>query len=212
MSVIHIDRNNFQREVLNSDRPVLLDFWAPWCAPCRMVGPILDEIAEERSDVKVAKINIDEQPELASQFGVMSIPTLMVMKEGRIVQQAMGARPKAQILSMLEGAPDMGLFDGWKMPDIGQGVEEFRATPGAVLLDVRSRQEFQEGHIPGSQNIPLSSLEEAAGLTENKETPLFVYCYSGARSGQAVHVLRRMGYVNVKNIGGIATWTGAVER
>ena len=101
MSVIHIDRNNFQREVLNSDRPVLLDFWAPWCAPCRMVGPILDEIAEERSDVKVAKINIDEQPELASQFGVMSIPTLMVMKEGRIVQRAMGARPKAQILSML---------------------------------------------------------------------------------------------------------------
>ena len=101
MSVIHIDRNNFQREVLNSDRPVLLDFWAPWCAPCRMVGPILDEIAEERSDVKVAKINIDEQPELASQFGVMSIPTLRVMKEGRIVQQAMGARPKAQILSML---------------------------------------------------------------------------------------------------------------
>lgn len=101
MSVIHIDRNNFQREVLNSDRPVLLDFWAPWCAPCRMVGPILDEIAEERSNVKVAKINIDEQPELASQFGVMSIPTLMVMKEGRIVQQSAGARPKAQILSML---------------------------------------------------------------------------------------------------------------
>ena len=101
MSVIHIDRNNFQREVLNSDRPVLLDFWAPWCAPCWMVGPILDEIAEERSDVKVAKINIDEQPELASQFGVMSIPTLMVMKEGRIVQQSAGARPKAQILSML---------------------------------------------------------------------------------------------------------------
>lgn len=101
MSVIHIDRNNFQSEVLDSDRPVLLDFWAPWCTPCRMVGPILDEIAEERSDVKVAKINIDEQPELASQFGVMSIPTLMVMKEGRIVQQSAGARPKAQILSML---------------------------------------------------------------------------------------------------------------
>jgi len=101
MSVIHIDRNNFQSEVLDSDRPVLLDFWAPWCTPCRMVGPILDEIAGERSDIKVAKVNVDEQPELASQFGVMSIPTLMVMKEGRIVQQAMGARPKAQILSML---------------------------------------------------------------------------------------------------------------
>ena len=101
MSVIHIDRNNFQSEVLDSDRPVLLDFWAPWCTPCRMVGPILDEIAGERSDIKVAKVNVDEQPELAGQFGVMSIPTLVVMREGRIVQQAMGARPKAQILSML---------------------------------------------------------------------------------------------------------------
>lgn len=101
MSVIHIDRNNFQSEVLDSDRPVLLDFWAPWCTPCRMVGPILDEIARERSDIKVAKVNVDEQPELAGQFGVMSIPTLVVVKEGRIVQQAMGARPKAQILSML---------------------------------------------------------------------------------------------------------------
>ena len=101
MSVIHIDRNNFQSEVLDSDRPVLLDFWAPWCTPCRMVGPILDEIAGERSDIKVAKVNVDEQPELARQFGVMSIPTLVVVKEGRIVPQAMGARPKAQILSML---------------------------------------------------------------------------------------------------------------
>ena len=101
MSVIHIDRNNFQSEVLDSDRPVLLDFWAPWCGPCRMVGPILDEIAGERSDIKVAKINVDEQPELAGQFGVMSIPTLVVMKDGRIVQQAVGVRPKAQILSML---------------------------------------------------------------------------------------------------------------
>ena len=101
MSVIHIDRNNFQSEVLDSDRPVLLDFWAPWCTPCRMVGPILDEIAGERSDIKVAKVNVDEQPELAGQFGVMSIPTLVVVKEGRIVQQAMGARPTAQIRSML---------------------------------------------------------------------------------------------------------------
>lgn len=101
MTVIHIDRNNFQSEVLNSDRPVLLDFWAPWCVPCRMVGPILDEIAGERGDIKVAKVNVDEQPELAGQFGVMSIPTLVVMKDGKVVQQAVGVRPKAQILSML---------------------------------------------------------------------------------------------------------------
>lgn len=106
----------------------------------------------------------------------------------------------------------MGLFDFWKMPDIGRGVEEFRAAPGAVLLDVRSRQEFQEGHIPGSRNVPLSAIEEAAALAEDKETPLFLYCYSRVRSGQAVHALRRMGYANVKNIGGIAAWTGKVER
>lgn len=101
MSVIHIDRNNFQSEVLDSDRPVLLDFWAPWCTPCRMVGPILDEIAGERSDIKVAKVNVDEQPELAGQFGVMSIPTLVVMKDGKVTAQSVGARPKNQILAML---------------------------------------------------------------------------------------------------------------
>ena len=101
MSVIHINQNNFSSEVLQSDQPVLLDFWASWCGPCRMVSPILDEIAAERSDIKVGKIYVDEQPELAAQFGVMSIPTLVVMKNGRVVNQAVGARPKAQILGML---------------------------------------------------------------------------------------------------------------
>ena len=101
MSVIHINNSNFQNEVLNSEKPVLLDFWAPWCGPCRMVSPIVDEIAAERSDIKVGKINVDEQPELAMQFGVMSIPTLVVMKNGKVVNQATGARPKAQILAML---------------------------------------------------------------------------------------------------------------
>ena len=101
MSVININKNNFQEVVMHSDKPVLLDFWASWCGPCRMVSPIVDEIAAERSDIKVCKINVDEQPELAAQFGVMSIPTLVVMKSGRIVNQAVGARPKAQILAML---------------------------------------------------------------------------------------------------------------
>ena len=101
MSAINVNKNNFDQEVLNSDKPVLLDFWASWCGPCRMVSPIVDEIAAERSDIKVGKINVDEQPELAAQFGVMSIPTLVVMKNGRIVNQAVGARPKAQILAML---------------------------------------------------------------------------------------------------------------
>ena len=101
MSVMHINQNNFQEEVMSSEKPVLLDFWAGWCGPCRMVSPIVDEIAEERSDVKVCKVNIDEQGELAAAFGVMSIPTLIVMKDGKIVNQAAGARPKGQILAML---------------------------------------------------------------------------------------------------------------
>ena len=101
MSVITITKSNFQEEVIKAAKPVLLDFWASWCGPCRMVSPIVDEIAAERSDIKVCKINVDEQPELAARFGIMSIPTLVVMKNGKVVNQAVGARPKAQILAML---------------------------------------------------------------------------------------------------------------
>lgn len=101
MSAININQTNFPAEVLRSDRPVLLDFWAPWCGPCRMVGPILEKIAAERPDVKVGKVNVDEQPELASQFSVMSIPTLVVMKDGKVANQTVGARPKGQILALL---------------------------------------------------------------------------------------------------------------
>ena len=101
MSAININQSNFQNEVMNSDKPVLLDFWAPWCGPCRMVVPIVEEIARERSDIKVGKINVDENPELAGQFGVMSIPTLVVMKSGKIVNQSIGTKSKSAILAML---------------------------------------------------------------------------------------------------------------
>lgn len=101
MSALNITKNNFQEEVMNSDKPVLVDFWASWCGPCRMVSPIVDEIADERQDIKVCKVNVDEQQELASDFQVMSIPTLMVFKDGKIVNKSMGAKPKAQILAML---------------------------------------------------------------------------------------------------------------
>ena len=101
MAVLHITKDNFDAEVLSSEKTVLLDFWASWCGPCRMVVPIVEQIAEERSDIKVGKINIDEEPELAMQFGIMSIPTLMVIKNGEVVTKAVGARPKDSILAML---------------------------------------------------------------------------------------------------------------
>ena len=101
MSAINIHKDNFRQEVLNAENKVLLDFWAPWCGPCRMVSPIIEEVAQERADIKVGKVNIDEQPELAQEFGIMSIPTLVVLEKGKIVNQAVGARPKDAILNLL---------------------------------------------------------------------------------------------------------------
>lgn len=101
MSVVTVTRDNFDAEVLQSAKPVLLDFWASWCGPCRMLSPIVDEVAEERTDIKVGKVNVDEQQELAAQFGVMSIPTLLVFKGGKLVNQAVGARPKSGVLALL---------------------------------------------------------------------------------------------------------------
>ena len=101
MSVHTITKENFDKEVIESDRPVLLDFWASWCGPCRMVSPVVDEIAEENANVKVGKVNVDEQRELAARFNVMSIPTLVVIKNGKVANQMVGARPKAQIAAML---------------------------------------------------------------------------------------------------------------
>lgn len=102
MSVLSVNKNNFE-QVKNSEKTVLLDFYADWCGPCRMVSPLVDEIAKEKPELLVGKINVDEEPELAQAFGVMSIPMLVVMKDGKIVNQSSGARPKAQILAMLEG-------------------------------------------------------------------------------------------------------------
>ena len=105
----------------------------------------------------------------------------------------------------------MGIFDFFKQPDINQGVQEYKNAVGAVLLDVRTHQEYQEGHIPGSQNVPLQQLDKVEEVTENKDTVLYVYCRSGARSRQAVSLLKHMGYTNVHNIGGIAAYSGKVE-
>lgn len=102
MSVVNINQSNFEAEVLNADKKVLVDFWAPWCGPCRMVSPIVDAIADERDDIKVGKINVDDEEELAVRFGIMSIPTLLVFEGGKIVNSAIGARSKKDILKMLD--------------------------------------------------------------------------------------------------------------
>lgn len=106
----------------------------------------------------------------------------------------------------------MGFFDFLKRPNIDSGIAEYKAVPGAFLLDVRTPQEYSEGHIPGSKNVPLQSIDSAAAVVENKQAPLFVYCYSGSRSHSAAGMLQRMGYTNVKNIGGIASYSGRLER
>ena len=105
----------------------------------------------------------------------------------------------------------MGIFDFFKQPDINQGVADYQHTPGAVLLDVRTPREYREGHIPGSKNVPLQTIDKVESVAENKDTVLYVYCYSGARSLQAVSHLQHMGYTNVNNIGGIAAYSGKVE-
>lgn len=101
MSAIHVTKENFQKEVLQSEKPVLLDFFAHWCGPCRMLGPVLDEIAQERSDIKVVKVDVDQEPELAAQYQVVSIPSVFVIQNGQIIAQSLGAKPKQQLLSML---------------------------------------------------------------------------------------------------------------
>ena len=106
----------------------------------------------------------------------------------------------------------MGFFDFLKQPDINKGVKAYRNTDGAVLLDVRTPQEYREGHIPGSKNVPLQTIDKISSVADNKNIPLFVYCYSGGRSRQATSMLQHMGYTNVQNIGGIAAYSGKVER
>lgn len=104
MSVIAVNENNFDAEVIQSDRPVLIDFWAAWCGPCRMLSPIVDEVAAERSDIKVCKVNVDEVPALAERFSVMSIPSLFLLKDGKAVASSVGVKPKNELLAFIDGA------------------------------------------------------------------------------------------------------------
>ena len=103
MSVIHVTKDSYQTEVAESSVPVLIDFWASWCGPCKMIAPAIEEIADERTDIKVCKVNVDEQPELAIQFGVMSIPMLVMLHKGEVIRKTIGAMPKNEILDFIDG-------------------------------------------------------------------------------------------------------------
>ena len=147
MSVQTITKENFEALVLQSDRTVLVDFWAPWCGPCRMVSPVVDEIAAERSDITVGKVNVDEQPELSMQFGVMNIPTLLVFKGGQVANKAVGTRPKEELLKLLETLPDFDYFtiNGSLPPGIQESfydeiLEVCRRRGAQVVLDISSRR------------------------------------------------------------------------
>lgn len=102
MSVLHLTKENFEAEVMKSEKPVLIDFWAGWCGPCKMLGPVIDEVAEEATDAKICKVNVDEEPDLAAKFQVMSIPTLIVMKDGEVSEMSVGYKPKAEVIKMLK--------------------------------------------------------------------------------------------------------------
>lgn len=102
MSVLHLTKENFEAEVMKSEKPVLIDFWAGWCGPCKMLGPVIDEVAEETTDAKICKVNVDEEPDLAAKFQVMSIPTLIVVKDGEVAQMSVGYKPKAEVIKMIK--------------------------------------------------------------------------------------------------------------
>lgn len=212
MSAINIDQNNIQSEVMNSDKPVMLDFWAPWCGPCRMVVPIVEEIARERNDIKVGKVNVDEQPGAGEPVWRGEHSYLGRHEERQ--DRRSGYRCKTQECNSWDavGRDDDGILRSLPASRYRSGRKEYLATPGAVLLDVRTSEEYRDGHIPGSKNVPLQALDKVASVAENKNMALYVYCHSGARSRQAAGLLRRMGYRNVNNIGGIAAYAGKVER
>ena len=212
MATIKVTKENFN-QVIKSDRPVLLDFWAPWCGPCRMLGPVVEGIAEEYADqYVVGKINVDEQPELASQYGVMSIPTLAVFKNGRLAGTSVGVRPKQAILKLLEDNM-LGLFEkkftSLSMPEAQRTM---KADTSITLIDVRTPEEYSSGHIPGSLSLPLDRADEIVNLVADKSARIFVYCLSGARSRAACRAFAAEGYKNVTDIGGIASYSGALAR
>ena len=153
MSAVTITNENFQNEVMHADKPVLLDFWAPWCGPCRMVSPVVEEIAAEHPDIKVGKVNVDEQPALAAQVRRYEHPDARRHQERPDREPGRGSPPQERDSESAVRRESMGFLDFLKRPGIDQGVEEYQTVPGAVLLDVRTREEYREGRIPGSENL-----------------------------------------------------------
>ena len=220
MSVQKLNQNNFNNAIANGT--TLMDFYADWCGPCRMVSPIVDEIAEERSDITVGKVNVDDENALAMKYGVMSIPTLIVFQDEKEKTRIVGARPKAGacVMKRIIIAISVALMliplligcngnnkSSYEQITPAEAKALMDSEDGYIILDVRTPEEFAERHIEGAILIPDYEIgEKAESILTDKDQLILVYCRSGRRSKNAANKLAASGYTNIKEFGGINDW------